>query len=293
MTLFDLRTGMFLTVLLGTTVATDTAFAFNLPPNDGLVTVQVDSGVVVLTKEERDTLAEKLTAYDQTTSNQIAIVILQSLQGEPIADVALQFGRAWGVGSTKDNGILILFSYEDRQVRIEVGYGLEGAVPDLVASGIIEKDMIPHFSEGKYAAGFEEAVTSLEKHIGGEYTPDRYAKTDGGGSFYPLLFFFIFLQWVLAILGRTKSWWLGGVFGGITGLGSAILYGWWLAIPLLIPVGLLLDFLVSRNYGQRGSTKWWAGGGWGPGGGFGSGRGGGFGGFGGGGFGGGGASGHW
>lgn len=271
------------------------SLAFELPPNDGLVTVALRPDVTVLSQAERDALARRLEEYDRRTSNQIALVIVQSLQGEPIEDVALEIGRAWGVGSAKNNGILILFSYDDREVRIEVGYGLEGAVPDLTADGIIETDMIPHFREGRYAAGFEAAIDALEKHIGGEYTADRYTGESAEVNPYLVFFAFIAFEWLLAILGRTKSWWLGGVFGGVGGFVLALLFGWWLAIPVLVPLGLFLDFIVSNNYHRRGTTRWWAGGGWGPGGrgGFGGGSGGGFGGFGGGGFGGGGASGRW
>jgi hypothetical protein len=84
------------------------------------------------------------------------------------------------------------------------------------------------------------------------------------------------------------------VFGAVAGIILVVLFSWWISIPVLVILGLFLDFVVSRNYKKRGPTKWWAGGGWGPGGGgFGGGSGGGFGGFGGGSFGGGGASGRW
>lgn len=263
--------------------------AFVIPPNDGLVTVDVSSDVSVLNTEEAQALKDRLIAYGEKTSNQIAIVIVQSLQGEPIEQAAITIGRTWGVGSSKDNGILILFSYDDREVRIEVGYGLEGAIPDLVASGIIHQDMIPFFRDGRYAEGFSAGIDALEKHIGGEYTADRYVESSSESGGYLFFFGFILFQWILAILGRSKSWWLGGVFGGLAGLALAIAYGWWLSIPFLVPFGLFLDFLVSSNYHKRGATRWWAGGGGGGRGG----NGGGFGGFGGGGFGGGGASGRW
>lgn len=272
-------------------------YAYDIPPNDGLVTVATQPDVAVITREQRNQIAAQLEAYEQATSNQIAIVIIQSLHGEPIEDVGIQIARKWGVGSSKNNGILILFSYDDRQVRMDVGYGLEGAVPDIVAGGIINEDMIPHFRNGDYFGGFNAAIDALEKHIGGEYTADRYAQSKSGVfSGAPLIFLLILFQWIVVILARTKSWWLGGIFGVVGGIVLVVLYGWWLSIPALSVLGFFLDFFVSRNFHQRGKTKWWAGGGWGPGGrsggGFG-GSGGGFGGFGGGGFGGGGASGRW
>ncbi|MDD5041693.1 MAG: TPM domain-containing protein [Candidatus Peribacteraceae bacterium] len=273
------------------------AYAFEVPPNDGYVTDTAS----VLSSEERAQISEMLDAYRKQTSNQIAILIVNTLNGEPIADVAVQVGRKWGVGTKENsNGILILVSYSDRELFLATGYGLEGAVPDIVAKGIIEQEITPKFRDGDYAGGLKAGITALEKHIGGEYTPDRYARSSADASFgfTPFLFFFvvILLQWGVVFLGRTKSWWLGGVLGAGSGLGLAIAFGWWLSIPLLFVVGLLIDFLASKTYrpvrpGRRGGR-----GGWGMGGGFGSGGGGGgggFGGFGGGSFGGGGAGGKW
>lgn len=268
--------------------------AFDLPANDGYVTDTAG----VLSEEQDQTLEQALLQYKNETSNEIAVVIVPDLQGEAIEDVALEIGRTWGIGSSKDNGILMLVSYADRQIRIEVGYGLEGAVPDLVAKGIIDTDIVPAFRDGDYFAGIQSAIQSLQKHIGGEYTAERYAsETDTSGIFAFLFFFgFMFFQWIVAILARTKSWWLGGVLGGIGGVVLTALYTWWTSIPLLILIGLALDYVVSKTYqAKKRSSPWWAGGNWGPGGGgrFGGGSGGGFGGFGGGSFGGGGASGRW
>ncbi|MSR67531.1 TPM domain-containing protein [Candidatus Peribacteria bacterium] len=265
--------------------------ALVVPINNGYVT----DTAAILSAAEKSTLEATLFDYKNRTTNEIAIVILPNLEGRSIEEVGLEIGRKWKIGSEgKDNGILLLIDYGGREVRFDVGYGLEGAVPDIVAKGIIDTDLVPNFRNGDYAAGIGAAVVSLERHIGGEYTAERYEKPEDspvpGIIFLFALFFF---QWLVSVLGRTKSWWLGGVFGGIGGVIGVLLLGWWLLIPILIPLGLFLDFVVSKNFHSRGRTSWWAGGGWGPGGGgFGGGRGG-FGGFGGGGFGGGGASGRW
>ena len=264
--------------------------AFTVPPNDGFVT----DAAGILTVSQKSSIARTLEDYRDKTSNEIVVVILKDLGGTDIQDAGLQIGRQWGIGSKgKNNGILMLVDYADREVRFDVGYGLEGAVPDIVAKGIIETDIVPNFRNGDYAGGIAAAIDSFKKHIGGEYTADRYAsKKESGVPGAVFLFGFLLLQWLLSVLGRTRSWWLGGVFGFIGGMMLATMFGWWLAIPVLIPLGLFLDYAVSRSYKSRGGTRWWAGGGWGPGGG-GMGGGGGFGGFGGGSFGGGGASGRW
>ena len=264
------------------------AQAVTIPPNDGFVT----DAAGLLTPEQKQAIEADLGAYRQATSNEIAVVTLPGLQGQPIEDVGLEIGRKWGVGSkAKNNGILIVIAKEERQARIDVGYGLEGAVPDIVAKGIIERDMIPRFRDGDYGGGITAAIDALKKHIGGEYTADRYTQSADGFdvvAFFAFLFFATF-QGLLAFMARSKSWWLGGVVGSIGGVVLALLFGWWLSIPALVALGLLLDFFVSRRGpSRRGRGGWWIGGG-----GFGGGRGGGFGGFSGGSFGGGGASGRW
>lgn len=270
--------------------------AFSVPPNDGYVTDVAG----ILTEQDRTQIAEMLKTFEAQTSNQVAILIVNTLNGEPIADVAVAVGRKWGVGTKeKSNGILLLIVYQDREIFLATGYGLEGAVPDLVTKGIIEQEIFPKFRDGDYAGGIRAGIASLQKHIGGEYTADRYQKGSSGGvgGFVGFLFFagVILLQWLISFLGRTKSWWLGGVIGAICGLGLAIVFSWWWSMPALFFLGLLLDFVASKTYrpgrpGRRGGR----GGGWMGGGGFGSGGGGGgFGGFGGGSFGGGGAGGKW
>ena len=279
----------FLTVLLLASV--QHASAFTVPTNDGFVTDEAK----VLSPTEEASLEKILSEYRAETSNEIAVLIMPSLHGESIEDSAVDVGRAWGIGTSEhNNGILLLISLEDRKLFLATGYGLEGAVPDIVARGIIEKDIIPEFREGKYYDGILAGIDSLKKHIGGEYTAERYAESsDTSGSWGFLLFFvFIGLQWMLAIMARTKSWWLGGIFGGIFGVILAFLIGFWIGIPILVALGLFLDYVISKNYKSRGKTQWWAGGGWGPGGSGGSGSGG-FGGFSGGSFGGGGAGGSW
>ncbi|MDD5055547.1 MAG: TPM domain-containing protein [Candidatus Peribacteraceae bacterium] len=266
--------------------------AFDVPANDGFVT----DTAAILNPAQKQALEDELAAYRQSSSNEIAVVTVKTLGGEPIEDVALEIGRKWGIGTeSKSNGILLLIASDDREMRMEVGYGLEGAVPDIVARGIIDMDLTPAFRQGDYYGGIHAAIDSLSRHIGGEYTADRYAIPEKGGGAITYLVFFglIVLQWLLAIMARSKSWWLGGVFGAVGGLILSLVLGWWLSMPILIVVGLLLDFAVSKGYRKRGHSAWWAGGGWGGGGGFGGRGGGGFGGFGGGSFGGGGASGRW
>jgi len=267
------------------------AYAFEIPLNDGFVT---DTASVLSSSEEQQ-LEDLLKAYRDETSNEIAILIVPSLQGEVAADIAVEVGREWRVGTAEnDNGILMLVSYEDREIFIATGYGLEGAVPDLVAKGIIEEDILPHFREGQYFEGVLAGTESLKKHIGGEYTAERYQHADVSALPWEILLFigFILFEALAAFFGRSRSWWLGGILGVIAGLVLTFLFTWWLSVPVLALIGLLFDYFASRFYTpaqRRRSGRhrgFWTGGGRG-------GSGGGFGGFSGGSFGGGGAGGRW
>src|SRR3989344_7132494 len=175
------------------------AFAFPIPVNDGFMT----DAAGVLSADEEAGIENILSDYREATSNEIAVLILPSLDGADIADRAGGRGRAWGIGTGEnDNGILLLIAHEDRKLFLATGYGLEGAVPDIVAKGIIEKDIVPHFRDGNYAAGILAGVQALRMHIGGEYTAERYAEEkDTSGMWGFLLFFlFIMLQWLAAIM---------------------------------------------------------------------------------------------
>jgi uncharacterized protein len=265
------------------------AQALTVPPNDGFVTDLAK----ILTPDQERAIETELTGYRNATSNEVAVLIVKALDGVPIESLGIETLRKWGIGTKKDNGILLLIAYDDHTARIEVGNGLEGVIPDIVAKGIIDTDIVPRFRQGEYFGGIQAAITSMEKHIGGEFTPDRYAGSQSDGVVPFLVFFgFIVFQSLLAIMARSKSWWLGGVLGGIAGLILALLYSWWLSIPVLVVIGLLLDYVVSKvgpQMGRRRRSVWWLGGG-----GFGGGSGGGgFSGFGGGTGSGGGATGRW
>lgn len=209
-----------------------------------------------LTQFQVDALESKLVAYDDRTSNQIAVVLLSTTGDYTIDEVALEIGRRWEVGNENiNNGIVLLVAKDDRKVRIEVGYGLEGAIPDITAKNIIDNYIVPNFKNDNYYRGVDEGVDAIIKAAAGEYkAPDNYgSKSKKGFKAIP------FIVVIIVILILVIS---GGAGGG--------------------------------TYVSRGGFGGWRGGGWSGGGWSGGGSsGGGFGGFGGGSFGGGGASGSW
>ena len=221
-----------------------------------------------LTPAQIQALESKLVAYDDSTSNQIAVVIINTLDGYDVAEYALAIARKWGIGGAEfNNGILLLVAKDDRKLRIETGYGLEGAIPDITAKHIMEEAITPHFKEDNYYRGIDIGTDYIIRAAEGEYkAPASYGKKKGSKGFGAILGLII----LFILIGVMR----GG--GGSSGGGTMSAAGWIL--------GSLLGN-AGRGSGWSGSGgSGWSGGG---------GGGGGFGGFGGGGFGGGGASGSW
>ena len=128
----------------------------------------------VLNPEEQQSLESKLVDYDDSTSSQIAIVILKTLDGYPIEDYTFELAERWGVGrSKKDNGVMILVALEDRKVFIATGYGMEGTITDARAKNIIENSIKPNFKENRYHQGLDEATSRIIAYASGEYVNDE------------------------------------------------------------------------------------------------------------------------
>jgi uncharacterized protein len=223
-----------------------------------------------LTPEQVQALEQKLVAYDDSTSNQVAVVLMSTTGDYPIEEVALGIIRNWGVGGKEhNNGIVVLIAKDDHKIRIEVGYGLEGAIPDVTAKSIIDNDLTPNFRKGDFYRGLDDATDDIIKAAAGEYkAPAGYHQKGKAFPFAGLIFIII----ILAIIFGSRGGRGGGMISrrGYGGFGT----GW--------IIGSILSGMSNRG-----------GGGWSGGGGGWSGGGGGFGGFGGGGGGGGGASGGW
>lgn len=240
--------------------------------------------------EEKSALETKLQAYEKASTNEIAVVTIPNLGDDTIEGYAVRLFEDWKIGKTgKDNGILLLFSRDDRKVRIEVGYGLEPELTDLESSLLIRNVITPAFKEGKYYAGVDSAVSNIMSKLSGEQRAVFQEKKSGGLSddFVPLVFFVIMLGF--RFLGLSKSWWLGGVIGAFFGIIIGFIYASFFAgVGAVVGLGLLglvIDYIASKGGGTGGP---WVGGGFG-----GGSSSGGFGGFGGGRSGGGGSSGSW
>jgi uncharacterized protein len=271
-----------------------TVWALEVPSLKG----RVNDDAGMLSPATRQSLERNLEALERTETTQIVVLTVTSLAGDSLEAFSLRVVEQWQIGQKDfDNGVLLLIVQRDRKLRIEVGYGLEGRLTDLVAGRIIRNVMVPRFRAGQFDQGVLDGVNAIIAAVKGEFetaaapAPQR---PPGAGPRHGM-FGFILALFVLHVLGRLRRS-LGILAGGfmVPIVGSAVL-GFSLPLFLvLIPVGLVAGLLagivggplnLGHTHGRHRRGGFWIGGG-------GSG---GFGGFsgGGGGFGGGGASGSW
>ena len=269
--------------------------------NPGTPSGFVNDFAEILTTEQKQLLEMKISNFEKETSNELSVVIISNLGGDTIENFAVKLFEDWGIGKNKkDNGVLLLVAPEDRKMRIEVGYGLEGALTDAQSFWIIQNILRPSFQKEDYYEGISSGVDTIVSITKGEFKPDTNSTGDSGinrdSVFFMLWVSWVFFVWMGSVLARSKSWWGGGIVGGVIafaiGLGFTLVLGFVSAL-IFIPLGLWFDYVISRKYTVAKETEqilpWWIGGR----GGFGGKGGGGFGGFGGGHSGGGGSSGGW
>ena len=221
----------------------------------------------VLMPAARAELNELLRGVEQKTSSEIAVAIVTSLNGVPVEDYANRMFKEWGVGQEKaDNGVLVVVSPADREMRIEVGYGLEGVIPDGLAGEIIRTEFLPRFRQNDYAGGIDAGVRRIAAIVERNQvvTPEELARLDqssssGEASVYfiiPFLGLFVAIGFFLMGVGiRTKTVFgvfFGSFFGGMPlVLSLGILF--WTAAFTLLPLALLM---AAWGY-RRGAKPSW------------------------------------
>lgn len=193
-------------------------------------------------------LSRMLAAHEQATTEQVVVVTVPNLQGLPIEQFGYQLGRHWGIGQKgEDNGALLIVAAEERKIRIEVGYGLEGRLTDAQSSIIINQIIAPAFKQGDFAQGITRGTQAIIQVLGGDPL-DQQAQADNRANGPMSIFFFILLLLIMVLVNR------GGRGGGS---------------------GLLIGALLGAGLGGRGGGGFGGGGGGfgGGGGGFGGGGG--------------------
>lgn len=271
--------------------------ALEIPPLTG----RVNDTAGMLSAATRQQLEEVLARLEQTDSTQLVVLTIPTLGDEVLEEFSIKVVDQWKIGQKNlDNGAMLLIVKNDRKIRIEVGYGLEGSLTDLMAGRIIRNVIVPHFKAGNFDQGVVDGVQAMIKVVRGEYKASEKGPAGGGRTQKDStaglggLFAFIFLTSMLGRLRRPLGIAAGGILAPIAASLFFNLSSMWLllSIPIGLLAGLILSFLGSPlvfghgHHHHRRTGGWWSGGG---GGGFSTG---GFGG-GGGGFGGGGASGGW
>lgn len=234
----------------------------------------------MISQDMQNRLEQVLAVYRDSTSNVIVIATFPDLQGIPVEEFATKVFNTWRMWEgDRYNGVLILASRNDRKLRIEVGYGLEGAIPDALAGRIIQNEMAPRFRSGDFDGGFASAVLAVMKASRGEYQGTGQKRSgDGGFSIDAFIVLFLLAMFlILVVIPLSRAGKRKGRTYGRSGVDVAP----WIIANILSDIAR-----ASHHHNRRGGGG--SGGGWGGGGGFG-----GFGGGGGFGSGGGGASGGW
>lgn len=252
-----LRTIFFLLFISCSIQAQDLSFLPDRPQG------MVNDYASILDRSERQSLENKLRSYRDTTTNAIVVVTLESLRGNSIEETATELFNKWKMWEgDRYNGILLLISESDRSIRLEVGYGLEGAVPDVLSNRIINEVLQPAFRAGDFYSGIDRATDILIQLSSGEFqgNPESFGRQDGGG--FPVDILIILIVIILFIVTK------GGRGGGRRG-------------RTIGPVDVLLWSTLfsggNRSHGGFGGGSFGGGGGFGGfggGGGFGSGGGG-------------------
>lgn len=188
--------------------------ALEVPPATGYVNDRAG----ILSSATKQQLEQGLREFERSDSTQLVVLTIPSLEGEVLEEYSLKVAESWGIGQRgKDNGALLLIARDDRKIRIEVGYGLEGQLTDLLTGRIIDQEITPRFRSGDYDGGVVAGVSAMAKAVRGAYKGEPTKKRSSGGFFTLLLFL---APWLLLMGPRRGShrrsgiWFGGGGFGG-------------------------------------------------------------------------------
>lgn len=214
-----------LLVLLIAAVPPTRGLAADYPPLTGRVVDQAG----VISAESRSRLDQLLSAHEAKSGSQVVVVTVASLQGESIEEFGVALGRHWGIGREgEDDGVLLIVAPNEREVRIEVGYGLEGTLTDALAFQIIQNEILPRFRAGDLDGGIVAGAGAILRTLDGEYRPEPWTarSADSGaadrlpipGWVVPVLFFGI---WLLVVYIVRRHGGRGGGYGmGMPGMGG-------------------------------------------------------------------------
>lgn len=255
----------FYSLLIFILLTTNSIFALDVPFLSGRVIDEVG----VLSNETKNSLEQKLKEHEKQTTNQVVVLIIPSLEGEILEEYSLKVASTWKLGQKKkDNGVLLLIAKNDRKLRIEVGYGLEGTLTDILCNRIIQKEITPYFKKGDFSTGVEHGVDSILGAIQGTYSaPIKESKEDSmesyssavnemgsteiplfirlfmGGIFFTVMTPFTFFTAITPYIG----WFLYFFLMPFYGIFPLVIFGKWGA--LLLPAYIVIMFIVKIYFG--------------------------------------------
>ena len=231
--------------------------AADVPP----LKARVNDLTGTLNAQQSAALEQTLAEFEERKGAQIALLLVPSTQPEAIEQYAVRVYESWKLGRRGvDDGVLLVIAKNDRKLKIEVGYGLEGILPDAIAKRIIEDDIVPRFKQGDFYGGIRAGVDRIMRVVEGEKLPPPGVRTHPEARGFhtdlliPLLFIGMFVSGILSmIVGRVGS---AGVTGVLFGIGA------WLVTGLLLAafgVGFVV-FLLTMAFGGSGGRGWSSGG---------------------------------
>ena len=191
-------------------------------PDFPALTGRVVDEANLMSRKQAHQLAQQLAVFEKRSGVQLVVVSIDTLAGDTIEEYGYQLGRHWGIGQKgKNNGVLLIIAQDERKVRIEVGYGLEGALPDAIAANIIQTRILPAFKRGDMVAGILAGSQGIMQALAGEYQPvDHASKADKQGG--PWLFILVVIAMIVLHNlrgggggpgGRRRAAYMAGGFG--------------------------------------------------------------------------------
>jgi uncharacterized protein len=199
------------------------AFALEVPARpEGRVTDLTGT----LSHNEQIMLERKLSDFERETTNQIAVLLIPTLKGDSLEDYSIRLAEKWKIGQKgRNNGAILLIVKNDRKLRIEVGYELEGSLPDALSGSIIRNEIAPRFKTGQFYQGIDAGLSAIIAATKGEYKApkkrERRSRSSPWGTLWPILLFFGIFAFINLVArkrhyhsGGSRGWTSGGIFGG-------------------------------------------------------------------------------
>lgn len=263
--------------IVAATNVTDAATQRTYPAPTGYINDTAN----VLSAEEKQNLEKSLSAFEKETSNEIAILTVPTTGNETIEEYSIHVTDQWKVGKKgRDNGILFTVAVNDHKMRLEIGRGLEGIIPDITAKTILDTYARPKFKQNDFAGGIGDVLEPLTKAAKQEFSVPEKSEEEvspkGEASvlmkmrqerikmyiLITLLFLVVFFGAFSHYMAKTKSWWLGGALGSgfaiFFSLVSEVGINWLITMTIFAGgSGLLIDYLLSRNYKKHGKKNFW------------------------------------